>query len=107
MTPQGTQLAVEEAAQVHHSFQLLFRQLQGCLQNKNKTKASTYVSDENRSLLRQQLRARVVGNQTQIQLERASLLSQAGSAHEFWGAIAWSTTDQCYGCDSSAAESQC
>lgn len=52
MTPQGTQLAIEEAAQVHHSFLLLFRQLQGCLQ-KNETQVCAYVSDDDRSLLRQ------------------------------------------------------
>jgi len=62
VTPQGTQLAVEEAAQVHHSFLLLFRQLQSRLQNKTKTKLCTYASDDNRSLLRQQPRARFAGS---------------------------------------------
>ncbi len=32
VTPQGAQLGVEEAAQVHHSFLLAFHQLQSCLQ---------------------------------------------------------------------------
>ena len=38
MTFQGTQLAIEEATQVHHSFLLLFCQLQSRLQETRKRK---------------------------------------------------------------------